>query len=106
MRVLIDENLPGRLRNHLSGHECRTVKECGWSGKKNGDLLALAEPDFDVLLTVDKSLPDQQNISSRQITLLVIRARSNRYKDVAPLMPACLETLTSIRPGEVPRVGN
>jgi hypothetical protein len=51
MKVLIDENLPRKLGGHLKGHECRTVAECGWAGKKNGELLSLAEPQFDVLLT-------------------------------------------------------
>ena len=54
MKVLIDENLPRKLAGHLKGHECRTVAECGWAGKKNGELLSLAEDQFDVLLTLDK----------------------------------------------------
>lgn len=49
MKVLLDENLPRKLAGHLVGHECRTVVACGWSGKKNGDLLALADPQFGVL---------------------------------------------------------
>lgn len=59
MKILIDENLPRKLAAHLQGHECRTVAECGWSGKKNGELLELADSLFDVLLTLDKNLPDQ-----------------------------------------------
>jgi len=43
MKILIDENLPRKLAAHLEGHECRTVVECGWSGKKNGELSALAD---------------------------------------------------------------
>jgi hypothetical protein len=46
-----------KLAARIEGHECRTVVECGWSGKKNGELLALADPQFDVLLTLDKNLP-------------------------------------------------
>jgi len=57
MKVLIDENLARKLAAHLEQHECRTVAECGWSGKKNGELLALADPLFDVLPTLDKNLP-------------------------------------------------
>ena len=48
MRVLLDENLPRKLAGHLPGHQCRSVAESGWSGKKNGELLALADPMFDV----------------------------------------------------------
>ena len=47
MRVLIDENLPRKIAHHVTGHKCRTVLECGWAGRKNGELLALAEPEFD-----------------------------------------------------------
>src|ERR1017187_6158275 len=48
MKVLIDENLPRKLAGHLKGHECRTVAECGWAGKKNGELLSWAEPQFEI----------------------------------------------------------
>ena len=56
MRVLLDENLPRKLPGLLIGHECRTVVECGWSGKKNGELLAQADPLFDLLLTLDREI--------------------------------------------------
>ncbi len=58
--------------------KCRTVTECGWAGKKNGELLSLAEPAFDAMLTLDKSVPYQQDVSSRRIAVLIVRARSNR----------------------------
>jgi len=57
MRILLDENLPRKLVGYLVEHDCRTVAECGWSGRKNGELLLLADPLFDVLLTLDKNLP-------------------------------------------------
>lgn len=106
MKILIDENLPRKLAAHLEGHECRTVVECGWSGKKNGELLALADPQFDVLLTLDKNLPFQQDLDSVRIAVLIIRARSNRIQDLLPVIPDCLTALKSIRPGQVVRVGN
>jgi len=55
MKVLVDECLPRALKRHLVGHECRTVQEMGWSGKKNDVLLSLAEPEFDVLITIDQA---------------------------------------------------
>lgn len=106
MRVLIDENLPRKLAGHLPGHDCRTVTECGWAGRKNGELLSLAEPLFDVLLTLDKSVPYQQDVSSGSIAVLIIRARSNRIQDLLPCIPEGLAALEPIRPGEVIRVGN
>jgi predicted nuclease of predicted toxin-antitoxin system len=106
MRVLLDENLPRKLAGHLVGHECVTVVLCGWSGKKNGELIALADPLFDVLLTLDKNLPYQQNLQTKRIAVLIVRARSNRIQDLLPVVPACLAALASIRPRQVVRVGS
>src|SRR6266496_1796255 len=106
MKVLIDENLPRKLAGHLKGHECRTVAECGWAGKKNGELLSLAEPQFDVLLTLDKNIPYQQDLKVGRIAILIVRAPSNRIQDLLPVIPDCLVALQSIEPGHVVRVGN
>ncbi len=106
MRILLDENLPRKLAEHLMGHACRTVVECGWSGKKNGELLGLADPQFDVLLTLDKNLPYQQNLDTKRIAVLIVRARSNRIQDLLPGIPECLAALESIKPQQVVRVGS
>jgi len=60
MRLLLDECVPRRLKRELAEHDVLTVTENGWSGIKNGELLALAELEFDVFLTVDQSLSFQQ----------------------------------------------
>jgi len=106
MRLLLDENLPRRLAKHLPGHECRTVTECGRAGKRNGELLELAEPLYDILLTLDKNVPYQQNLAGRKIAVLVLRARSSRIQDLIPVVPACLAALHSIKSGSVVRVGD
>ena len=106
MKVLIDENLPRKLAGHLKGHESRTVAECGWAGKKNGELLSLAEDKFDVLLTLDKNIPYQQDLKLGRIAILIVRAPSNRVQDLLPVIPDCLVALQSIEPGHVVRVGN
>ena len=61
MRLLLDECVPARLSRALAGHEVLTVGKAGWSGVKNGKLLALAAAKFDAFITVDKNLPYQQN---------------------------------------------
>jgi predicted nuclease of predicted toxin-antitoxin system len=106
VKVLIDENLPRKLAGHLKGHECRTVAECGWAGKKNGELLSLAEPVFDVLLTLDKNIPYQQDLRLDRIAILIVRAVSNRIQDLLPVIPECLAALQSIKPGQVVHVEN
>jgi hypothetical protein len=60
------------------GHECRTVQEAGWAGKKNGELLILAEPTVNVLVTVDSNRRYQQNLAARKIAIVVLQSSSNR----------------------------
>jgi hypothetical protein len=100
MRVLIDECLPRALKRLLIEHECRTVQEMGWSGKKNGLLLLLAVPEFDVLLTMDQGIEYQQNLSNLNIAILALSAKSNQIEDLAPIVPAALTALQGIRPGQ------
>lgn len=78
MRVLLDECVPRRLKRELSEHEVLTVTEHGWSGIKNGILLALAEAEFDVFLTVDQNLKYQQNLTALRISIILLMARNNR----------------------------
>jgi len=104
MKLLIDERLPRSLKQLLVGHECRTVREMGWSGKANGELLALAEPSFDVLVTIDQNLQHQQDCTNRNISVLVFVSRSNQIEDLAPAIPAALSALQNMRHGVVVRV--
>jgi hypothetical protein len=82
------------------------VVECGWSGKTNGGLLSLADSKFDVLLTLDKNLPYQQNLNTKRLAVLIVRARSNRIQDLLPIMPECLAALGSILPRQVVCIGS
>ena len=107
MRVLLDECIPRKFKNSLVGHDCSTVPEVGLAGKKNGELLFLAEQNgFEVFLTLDKGLQYQQNLAQRNIAIIVIRARSNRIGDLLPHAESCLEQIRSIRSGEVVLVGD
>lgn len=83
-----------------------TVVDCGWSGKRNGALLAEADPLFEVLLTLDKNIPYQQNLTTNRIALLIVRARSNRIQDLLPVIPECLAALASIQPRQIVRAGS
>lgn len=64
-----------------------TVHERGWDGKQNGELLRAAEGEFDVFVTMDRNLPYQQNLKVLDLAVVVIRASSNAFSEVAPLMP-------------------
>jgi hypothetical protein len=73
MRILFDHNTPRGIARHLVGHVVTEAKERGWERLANGDLLAAAEEaGFDMLLTADKNMSYQQNLSSRKIALVVL----------------------------------
>jgi predicted nuclease of predicted toxin-antitoxin system len=107
MNILLDECLPVELKGHVlaAGHNCQIVREAGFASQKNGALLALAEGRWDVLLTSDRNIKYQQNMTGRNISILILRARSTRMRDLVPLMPACSQALLSIQPGSVSEVG-
>jgi hypothetical protein len=106
MRVLLDECVPRKLKSRLTGHECRTAPEEGLAGQRNGELLSLAEKAaFDVFLSLDRGIEFRQNLQSRRIAVLVVRAGSSRLADLLPHVPEILKTLESLRPGQIVRVG-
>lgn len=105
MRVLLDECLPKKLKRLLPGHEVWTTVEKGWAGKRNGDLLTLAQAEFDALLTVDRSLRFQQRVANFAIGVLVVAAPSNTLEALQPLMPAVLQALHGLKNGQVLLVG-
>jgi hypothetical protein len=105
MKVLLDECVPRKLRRELPEHEVFTVTERGWSGIKNGKLLALAEAEFEVFLTVDQNLKYQQNLEAFNIAIILLVARNNRLKTLLPLMPEAREALENIKAGDFVRVG-
>lgn len=105
MRLLLDESVPRRLRRALPNHEVKTVVEMGWSGIKNGDLLALAASGFDAFITVDKNLPYQQNLSNLALAVVVLDAHSNELPALLPLVPLLEQTLTTLKPRSHAKVG-
>ena len=105
MRVLIDEQMPTELAAELAGHDVRTIDQMGWKGLDNGALLTQAGEQFGALISMDKNMPVQQDISRYPIGLVLVRARSNRIEALRPLIPAILQALAVVRPGSVERVG-
>lgn len=90
MKILIDECIDRRLARQLSGHIVKTVPQMGWAGIKDGELLRLAEIEFDVFITVDRNLPFQQNLAVLDLAVLVLQAPSNRLVDLQVLLPKIL----------------
>ena len=105
MKILLDECIDRRLAKDITGHEVKTVPQMGWAAIKNGELLALAEKDFDVFVTVDRNLSFQQNLPKYNVAVIVLRAQTNRLRDLSPLVPKLLELLPTARRGEALWVG-
>lgn len=106
MKILLDECIPRKLKNRFHGHDCSTVPENGYAGKKNGELLRLAETaGFGVFITLDRGLEYEQNLQGRKIAIVFLRARSSRLADLLPLVSAVLKAVESIRAGGIVTVG-
>jgi hypothetical protein len=73
MRILFDHVTPAGIARFLAGHTVIKAKDCGWDTLSNGDLLAEAErAGFDLLLTADKSIRHQQNLTGRRMAPVVL----------------------------------
>jgi len=101
MKVLIDECLPKKLKREVGADLVKTVPEAGWASKKNGELLRLAEADFDVLLTNDRNMEHQQNLKNFDLAFIVLVAPTNDIENLIPLMRAANEALKTIKAGEI-----
>jgi len=94
MRILLDENLPKRLKKDFPDHEIYTVREQAWNGKKNGELMSLLiAANFQILMTFDKNLPFQQNFNKYPLTVIVLDAEDNTYATLKALVPLINEEL-------------
>lgn len=101
MTILLDHCLPKRLRRLLPGYQVTTTREMRWEEFQNGELLSLAEQQFDVFLTIDKGIKHQQNMTGRTITVTTLRAKKNSIEFLAPLAPKVLALLPAVQPGQV-----
>lgn len=105
MKLLLDECIDRKLAREFVGYEVKTVPQMGWAGVKNGQLLALAEAEFDVFITVDRNLSFQQKLPQFEIAIVVMIAPSNRLTDLKPLVPEVLAILATVAKGQATTVG-
>ncbi len=100
MKILLDHNLDRRLKKHLTGHEVSTTQEQGWADVQNGELLALLEANgFDLMLTADANIKSQQNLSNRNISIIVLRARNNRLATHLEMLDDVQESISKAAKG-------
>jgi predicted nuclease of predicted toxin-antitoxin system len=95
MKILLDENIPNRVTTNFGkGYETRTVRDMGWLGKKNGELLGLMVLNgFDFFITLDKNLKHQQNLSKFDITIFILLTRNNKHQTLQPLIDSVKQIL-------------
>ncbi len=98
MKILLDECTPLIVKKRLPEKDISTVQEMGWSGLKNGDLLAVAEGNFDVFITTDKNLRYQQNLSQRKFAVLLLP--SNQVPVVEALISTIEAALSRVQTGD------
>ena len=105
MRVLLDENLPHKLRDLFNDNiEVVTVSYRGWKGKENGELLKIAANEFDAFITMDRGIPNQQNLGDIEIGIILLEAESNRFEDLAMLISQINTVLKTLKNGQVVHV--
>ena len=88
MKILLDENLPKQLKADFGpGYDVKTVRDMGWLGKKNGELLGLIVFNgFDFFVTIDKNLRDQQNLDRIDLVIFLLLAFNNRRETLQILV--------------------
>lgn len=100
MKVLFDEDVPHKLARLLPRHEIHTVVGMQWGGITNGALLTLIERErFDVFLTGDKNMQNQQNLEARPFAVLIMSAIN--WPVVRPYVHRISVALNDARPGTV-----
>jgi predicted nuclease of predicted toxin-antitoxin system len=98
MRILLDECVPWPMRRLLAGHECMTAQQRGWGGIKNGDLLSLAENEFELFITADQNIRYQQNLAGR--TIPVLELSTNKLRRLSAAATLIQSAIATMKPGE------
>lgn len=87
MKILLDENVHNKLKFRFPDHDVVTVRDMGWSGQRNGDLMRLMiDFKFDLLVTLDKGFEHQQNFVKYPIPVLVLKVKRSDYEFLLPLV--------------------
>jgi hypothetical protein len=103
MRVLFDQAVPLPVRSYLVGHSVRTAAQQGWATLGNGELLKVAEAaGFDILLTTDKNIRYQQNLSGRKIAIVVLRQQ--QWPQLCLNVQHVIDTIQAATPGSYAEV--
>ncbi len=107
MRLLLDECVPRSLRRDITGHQVSHVADLGWQSLVNGALLSrMREQTLEGFVTTDRNVEFQQNIAASGLLVFVREARTNRRRELLPLVPELLRTIPLAQLGRVYRIGS
>jgi hypothetical protein len=98
VKILLEHCVDWRLARSLHGHEVKSAGELGWERLRNGDLLSAAASQFDVVLTVDRNLPHQQNLTKLPVAVVVMAGSTNKLADLKLLIPAVEQAFKTLQP--------
>src|SRR5262249_3188001 len=98
MKILFDHGTPAPLRRSLASHAVATAYEMGWAELDNGALLKAAETSFDALVTTDRNLRYQQNLSGRQLAILILP--TNSWPKIRAHQDQVVAAVEKLRPGD------
>jgi hypothetical protein len=103
MFILFDNGTPAPLRHFLRGHTVVEAIERGWDRLTNGDLITAAEAEgFDLLLTTDKNMRYQQNLTGRKIAFIVIG--NQQWPTLRRYVDRVVATVDTAKPGSYAEV--
>lgn len=100
MRIVLDNNVTQRLAPLILGHDIVRSRQLGWSGPKNGELIkASEEAGFEVLITADKNMLYQQNITGRKIRIVLLSNWRITLNQLTPIVPNLQDAMSDLKEG-------
>jgi len=100
MRILVDNCVPRKFARLITGHEVTLARQAGWHELGNGDLIAAAELNgYEAVVTIDKNLQYQQNLTGRKISIVVLSPRLVFFESLAPMIGQLALALENLEEG-------
>jgi hypothetical protein len=101
--ILFDNGTPAPLRHALKGHTVVEAIDRGWDRLSNGELIAAAEnAGFELLLTTDKNIRYQQNLTGRKIAFVVLG--NHQWPRLRRHVDRVIAAVNAAAPGSYPEV--
>jgi hypothetical protein len=105
LRILLDECVNAGVRAAFPGHTVRTVTQAGWRSSKDDPLLAYAQKNFEVFVTIDGKLERQHNLRALSLGTIIVHVPNNKLESYEPLFGQLHAAAENVKPGQVLHVG-